>query len=150
MTQLTPHFSLEELIHSDTAAARGIDNSAPPALQANLQRLAELLERVRAVLGVPVHISSAYRSPALNRAVGGVANSVHMSGLAADITAPSFGNPLAVAQAIHAAGIPFDQLIHEYGRWVHIGLRDGAPRGQLLTYDNASPSPRVGLLPVRS
>lgn len=150
MTLLTPHFNVAELTRSDTAQARGIDNTAPPEVLANLQRLAELLERVRAVLGVPVHISSGYRSPALNRAVGGVANSVHMSGLAADITAPAFGTPLQVAQAIQAAGIEFDQLIHEYGRWVHIGLSEGTPRWQLLTYDNASKSPRVGLLPVRS
>lgn len=150
MTQLTPNFSLRELIHSDTADARGIDNMPPAPVLANLQRLAGLLERVRTVLGVPVHISSSYRSPDLNRAVGGVANSVHMFGLAADITAPAFGTPLQVAQAIQAAGIEFDQLIHEYGRWVHIGLRDGEPRGQLLTYDKASPGARVGLLPVRS
>lgn len=147
---LTPHFSLHELTHSDTAVARGIDNTPTAAVLANLQRLASVLERVRAVLGVPIHISSGYRSPDLNRAVGGVANSVHMFGLAADITAPAFGTPLQVAQAIQAAGIEFDQLIHEYGRWVHIGLRDGEQRGQLLTYDNASKSPRVGLLPVRS
>lgn len=151
MTQLTPNFSLRELIHSDTADARGIDNMPPVPVLANLQRLAGVLERVRAVLGVPIIISSGYRSPDLNRAVGGVANSVHMSGLAADITAPAFGTPLQVAQAIQAAaGIEFDQLIHEYGRWVHIGLSEGPARRQLLTYDNASKSPRVGLLPVRS
>jgi hypothetical protein len=69
----------------------------------------------------------------LNKAIGGAKASAHMEGLAADFTAPAFGTVLQVAKKIAAAGIDFDQLIYEYGTWVHIGLRTGTPRRELLS-----------------
>lgn len=128
---LSAHFTLAELTASQTATRRGIDNTPPAVVVANLRRVAELLERVRAAVGLPIRVSSGYRCSALNRAIGGAANSSHMSGLAADITAPGL-SPKQLATAIIAAGVEFDQLIYE-GAWVHIGLAAGAPRGQVLT-----------------
>lgn len=135
--QLTPHFTLEELTASDTAARRGLDNTPQPAIVENLHALAEVLEQVRAALDRPMLISSGYRSPKVNTAVGSKPTSMHIQGLAADFICPQFGTPLEVAEEIAAAGIRFDQLIHEFGRWVHIGIRlpDEPWRGQLLTID---------------
>lgn len=128
---LSKHFTLAELTESQTATRKGIDNAPAPDIVANLQRLAIMLEQVRALVGGPVMISSGYRSPALNKAVGGAAISAHVQGLAADISAPGWA-PKELAKAIQSAGLAFDQLIYE-GTWVHIGLSAGAPRHQVLT-----------------
>ena len=135
--QLSEHFSLEQLIQSETALERRIDNTPPPASVENLRRLAEGLEQVQALLESPLLISSGYRCPALNMAVGGSPGSQHVRGLAADFTCQDFGTPLAIAQAIGASDIEFDQCILEYGRWVHISF-SAAPRGRLLTIHDAS------------
>lgn len=133
--QLSPNFSLGELVYSETAEQSGIDNTPPAEIVENLKRLAAGLEAVRALLGAPLEISSGYRCPALNEAVGGSASSQHVLGLAADFACPAFGSPLEVAQAIQRSGMEFDQCILEYGRWVHLSFSD-APRGRLLTiYD---------------
>lgn len=131
---LTPHFTLEELVHSSEAVRRGLKNDPPPEVLPRLGRLAQLLERVRMVLGVPVVVSSGYRSPAVNRAVGGSSKSAHMEGRASDFIAPGFGTPQEVAKHIRDSGIAFDQLIYE-GTWVHIAIPpDGeTPRMQVLT-----------------
>lgn len=130
---LTPHFTLEEFTVSQTAARLGIDNTPPLWYRAHLQAVAEQLEAVRALLGVPVHISSGYRCFALNTAVGGAPKSAHLLGLAADFIAPQFGTPLQIARAIAGSPIRFDQLIYEYGTWVHLGLSEGPPRGETLS-----------------
>ncbi|KVE34452.1 D-Ala-D-Ala carboxypeptidase family metallohydrolase [Burkholderia sp. BDU5] len=135
MGNLTMHFTLEEMIASDTARRRGIDNTPSATVAANLRRTAETLERVRDLLGGrPVNVTSGYRAAALNRAVGGVPNSAHLTGLAADFTCPKFGSPLDICRAISASVIEFDQLIQE-GTWVHIGLAPAGakPRRQVLT-----------------
>ena len=93
------------------------------------------LDRVRALLGVPVLVSSGFRCQAVNEAIGGAKNSQHTLGQAVDFTAPSFGTPEQVARAIQASHIPFDQLIFEFGRWVHISFVKTNPRGQVLTID---------------
>lgn len=135
---LSPHFALDEFLVSQEAVRRGIDNSPDATVRANLVRLAGTLEQVRAALGdVPIVISSGYRCPALNKAIGGAANSAHILGLAVDFTAPSYGTVLATARAIKQSGIAFDQLIYEYGRWVHLGLSVGTPRQQLLSIFDA-------------
>lgn len=129
--QLSKNFSLAELVASQIATRKGIDNTPAPAIVANLTRLATLLEQVRAVVGAPIAISSGYRSPALNKALSGAANSAHVLGLAADISTAKLA-PKALALLIRQSGIIFDQLIYE-GTWVHIGLSVGAPRRQVLT-----------------
>ncbi|MDP1621191.1 MAG: D-Ala-D-Ala carboxypeptidase family metallohydrolase [Bacteroidales bacterium] len=134
--KLSEHFTQDELTFSQTAARKGIDNTPSPEILQNLKRLALELEEVRSLLGGNgIRISSGYRCNELNTQIGGSKTSAHMTGLAADFTVPAFGSVLEVAQAIAASNIQFDQLIHEYGTWVHIGLaaQGAAPRRQLLS-----------------
>lgn len=137
---LTIHFALAELTHSQTADRRGIDNTPTDEIVENLMSLAQTLERVRVLLGSrPIVISSGYRSPDLNRAVGGARNSAHLYGLAADFICPGYGTPLQICKAIAASGIDFDQLIQE-GTWVHLGLSQPGQksRRQVLTANFSS------------
>jgi putative chitinase len=120
-TRLSEHFTLEELCHSDTAKSLGIDNTPTPAHLANLKHLAERLEEVRALFGRPVTIESGYRNPEVNARVGGVADSDHAQGHAADIQVDGITD-LEVAKRIRDSGIKFDQLIREDGRTVHISF----------------------------
>jgi zinc D-Ala-D-Ala carboxypeptidase len=146
--QLSTHFSLEELVASQEAVRKGIDNTPTAAIIENLRRLCEGLERVRVALNSkPIHVSSGYRCPALNRAIGGAEKSAHMDGLAADILCPQFGSPLDVARAIAAAGLGTDQIIHEYGRWCHVAFAapTTAARGDLLTIASAAQGYQRGL-----
>ena len=132
MTNLSEHFTLEELTFSATAQRKQIDNKPPAEVLENMKRLAAGLEEVRAVLGnKPMRINSGYRSPKLNRAVGGARLSAHMAGYAADFVCPEFGSPLKIVKALAATGIQFDKLIQE-GTWVHISFAPEARR-QLLT-----------------
>jgi hypothetical protein len=127
-------FRLSEFLRSETAVRRGLDNTPPAPAMDNLRNiLAPGLQRVRDLLETPVQITSGYRSPEVNRAVGGSPASQHVLGLAADFVSPQFGNPRAIARFIaeNAAVIRFDQLIFE-GTWVHISFAP-APRGQVLT-----------------
>lgn len=131
--QLTPHFTLGELLRSDHATRHGIDN-LPGQLELHHLRTitAPGLQRVRTLLQRGVYVSSGYRNAAVNAGVGGSSTSQHMQGLAADFTVPDFGSPLDVCKAIQAAWstIMFDQLILE-GTWTHISFP--APRGEVLT-----------------
>lgn len=129
--RLTEHFTLEELIHSEIAMRRGLDNTPPADVAENLKSLAHGLEQVRGLLGCAMVISSGYRSAELNAAVGSSLTSAHRTGFAADFVAPAFGSPKDVAKAIRDSGIKFDQLIQE-GAWVHISF-DPRMRRDLLT-----------------
>lgn len=148
----SPKFTLAQLTHSDTAEKHGIDNQPTPGHLPNLKRLALLLESIQTLLRHPITITSAYRNPEVNRLVGGVPASKHALGLAADLICPAFGSPLDVARAIAASGIRFDQVIHEYGRWVHVGLAvEGvSPRGQLLTICSKETGYLDGLQPCNT
>ena len=116
---MTPHFTLAELTVTDH---RTLDNTPDAAALANLQRLAEFLERVREVLGgKPVMVNSAYRSKAVNDAVGSSDRSQHRLGLAADFRVPGM-SPQEVVGAIVDSGIPYDQVIKEYDSWTHISI----------------------------
>jgi len=131
---LSPHFTLEEFIASQTATRDHIDNTPNPGIVANLKLTAQLLEQIRTLLNKPVIVSSGYRSPELNKAVNGAANSAHLFGLAVDFICPQFGTPIAICHRIEASPLSFDQLIFEH-TWVHLGLaKDGdVSRRQLLT-----------------
>ena len=128
---LSEHFTLEELTFSQTATRKGINNEPSEAVKANLAVLAKGLERVRAILLSPLHISSGYRSVELNRAIGGTAKSAHIDGYAADFTAPAFGSPEAIVRQLKRTGIQCDQCIFE-GTWCHISFAP-AMRNQFLT-----------------
>jgi putative chitinase len=130
---MTPHFTLDELTHTDH---RKLDNTPDAQELANLQRLAEFLETVKTALGgKPVMINSAFRSKAVNDAVGSRDTSQHRQGLAADFKVPGMV-PDAVVRAIIAANLPFDQIIREFDAWTHISIAD-RPRGQRLIIDRA-------------
>lgn len=133
---LSPNFTLAELTFSQTATRRGLLNEPGPIELANLYRLANCLEEVRALLGgVAILPSSGFRSPLINRLVKGSRNSAHMLGLACDFTAPRYGTPLQVCRKLAAEGPWFmDQLIFE-GTWVHLGLSPAsvASRREVLT-----------------
>jgi zinc D-Ala-D-Ala carboxypeptidase len=133
--KLSEHFELSELLHSQTAIRKGIDNTPTSAIVAELQRLAvTILEPLREHVGRPVVISSGYRSPALNRAVGGSPNSAHMRGRAADLTVPGM-KVREVCLAIVELRLPFDQVIMEGGAWCHVAIGDMRlePRREQLT-----------------
>jgi hypothetical protein len=117
---LSPHFTLDEMIFSQTASRLDIDNTPNREALNNLHDLAAILEEVRVVVGVPLIISSGYRCPRLNVAVGGSANSAHIKGMAADFTAYPY-KPMAVCLLIEASKIVFDQLILEHD-WVHLAI----------------------------
>jgi zinc D-Ala-D-Ala carboxypeptidase len=147
-SQLSANFSLAQLTHSDTALKHGIANTVEPAHLINLRRLAAALEQVQRLLQHPLTINSAYRNREVNRLVGGVPASRHALGLAVDFVCPAFGTPLEVARAIAASPLGFDQLIHEYGRWVHLGLavEGETERRQLLTIRTAAEGYLDGLV----
>lgn len=133
MQQLSPHFSLDELTHSQSAVRACIDNTpTDPVVLSNLMLTAKLLEEVRQHLGGhPLLISSGYRCLKLNVLIGSVHTSQHTQGLAVDFTSPAFGSPKQICQHLIDAGLQFDQLICE-GTWVH--LSHAAP-GILLRHE---------------
>jgi putative chitinase len=130
---LTAHFTLDELTHTDH---RNLDNTPNENELANLQRLAEFLETIKTVLGgKPIMVNSAFRSKAVNDAVGSKDTSQHRIGCAADIRVPGM-TPDAVVKAIINAGIGYDQVIREFDRWTHISIpATGTPRKQALIID---------------
>ncbi len=128
---LSPHFTLDELTHTDH---REIDNSPTQDEINNLQQLANFLEEVKTVLGgKPIMISSGFRCKALNDAVGSKDSSQHRTGFAADFRVPGM-TPDEVVRAVIASGIGYDQIIREFDRWTHISVADN-PRKQALIID---------------
>jgi hypothetical protein len=122
------YFSLEEFTISQTAARKGIDNTPTPEVEANLRALVEhILDPLRHSLEIPIVISSGYRSPQVNRAVGGANNSQHTKGEAADIIVP--GRTVeGIIERIKHLDLPFDQLINEFGEWTHVSYRPDGRR----------------------
>lgn len=134
LVYLSKHFQLSEFTHSDTAEKRNIDNTPTPDEVGNLLRLCDhILEPLRAKLDKPIHITSGYRCPKLNKAVGGVANSAHVQGLAADIQVKGMSVE-ELFNTIASSELPYDQVIQEFGRWVHVAIADYGqiPRRQAL------------------
>jgi len=163
MTQLTPHFTLEELTRSDTAARLGIDNDAPLEVTKAIKRTALGLEMVRARLNHnAISISSGYRCEALEKVLCEkaykawcakhgkpvttqswaeyFARKSHSKGEAVDFTCPTAGTPEQLVRILAGSAVDFDQLIAEYtdnpsGGWVHISFSNN-PRRQVLRIDN--------------
>ena len=122
--QLTTHFTLSEFIRSETAQAKGIDNT--PSLEAvsNLQYLCQqVLEPLRVWIGKPVVINSGYRCAKLNQLVGGVSNSQHQTGQAVDIRLSDKATGQLYAEYI-LEHCRFDQLLFEHSSkgtyWLHV------------------------------
>jgi len=138
--QLSQNFTLDELTHTDH---RELDNTPNDIEINNLKRLAEFLEQVKTVLGgKPVMVNSAFRSKAVNDAVGSKDSSQHRVGCAADIRIPGM-TPDEVVKAIIASDIGYDQVIREFasptgGGWTHVSVPTepmGKPRKQALIID---------------
>lgn len=133
--KLSKHFSLSEFLRSQTASRLGIDMTPGKYELDNLATLCiNYLEPLREELGNPIiHISSGFRPLKLNNRIGGSATSAHLIGCAADIVVTGI-KPLKVARVLKDSGILYDQNIHEFGAWVHIGFSvDSKPRLQDLT-----------------
>ena len=132
---MTEHFTLEELTHTDHRELVNIPNEAELA---NIQRLAEFLERVKTLLGgKPIMVNSAFRSKAVNDAVGSKDTSQHRVGCAADIRVPGM-TPDQVVRAVIGSDLGYDQVIREFDRWTHISIPNsagGQPRKQALIID---------------
>jgi hypothetical protein len=132
-TRVSPHFSFAELTTTEHRDFLDLQADPPWQVRANLVRLAyDLLEPARALVG-PLRVTSGYRAPALNVAIGGSKTSAHMQGLAADIVPVEMDLRDAYVRIVES-GIAFDQAILEFGRWLHLGaaLHGHEPRGQRL------------------
>lgn len=129
------YFTLEEFEVSVWAARRGLSFSVPVMLRGNVAQLVErVLDPLRRDLGRPVVVLSGYRPPWLNKAVGGSPRSEHMQARAADIVVP--GVPaLEVCRRVVSLGLPFNQVIHEFGRWCHVSVppAEAVARGDAKT-----------------
>ena len=138
---LSEHFTLEELTHTDH---RQFDNTPNATEMANLVRLAAFLEEVKSVLGnKPVMVNSAFRCKAVNDAVGSKDSSQHCVGTACDFRVPNM-TPDEVVKAVIASGIGYDQIIREFDRWTHISIPSVAgdnPRKQALIIDKQGTRP---------
>lgn len=131
---MAKYFTLAELIRSDTAKKKGIDNTPSFEIVDHLSELVEkILDPLRTAYGMPIRVSSGYRSPELNRAVGGAPTSVHQIGYAADLQVGGSFNRFRdfVVDWFKKTGTPYDQILLESdrrtgARWIHIGLYNNA------------------------
>lgn len=132
------YFTINELTRSATASGQGIDNTPTPEIRAKLETLITgCLDPIRRIYGKPIIVTSGYRSPELNAAVGGVANSQHTKGEAADLVPASGGSLAGIFRAAVQFG-NYDQLIIEQkgnSKWVHVSYT-GTPRRRILAYKN--------------
>ena len=140
---MSKYFDLSEFIASDTAKRMNIDNTPSFEVVESLSELADVLDGLRAAWGSAIEVTSGYRCPALNKAVGGVQNSAHLRGVAADLV-PANGRmedfKHFVVSWVASSGTKFDQLIMESAKgaqWVHFGLWSDKwqQRGQILNID---------------
>lgn len=123
--KLSAHFTLDEFTASETAERRRLDNSLPPELLMTAQNTAEMMEKIRIALGDnPITVTSGYRSPEVNRAIGSGDSSDHIKAMAVDFKCPAYGTPKAVA--LHLAdkidSLGIGQIIYEH-TWVHVSTR---------------------------
>ena len=134
---LSKNFSLEELIKSDMAIRRGMPNNPGNKELENLKALVEnVLQPLRDLVGLPIVINSGYRSPAVNTLIGGSATSQHMKGEAADIIVPTLD--LKTVYLAIMNNFVYDQLIFEFGSWVHVSFNRKKNRKQNLVAEKES------------
>lgn len=132
--RLTENFELHEFVVSEEATRRGIDNTPPPEVIEKLRYTAACLQGIRTVLGKPIVILSGYRSPKLNRAVGGARTSQHQYGEAVDWICPGWGRPTDIVRFLRSINLRYDQLIDEFppNGWVHTSFRRDRARMEAL------------------
>ena len=129
------YFTIAEMAKSDTADCRGIDNRIPKDLLPNVENLiTKVLDPLRAWYGRPVYVNSGYRCPELNRAVGGVGTSYHLTGCAADIDVYSRTENQKLFEYIKEH-LPYTELGWEGGgAWVHVALVPGREEERQVFY----------------
>lgn len=134
---ISKNFSLEEMCLSETAVRRDIDNTPTLEIIENLRKLCDMiLEPLREQLGKGILITSGYRSPFLNQAIGGAKTSQHCDGKAADIHVNGM-NIEQLYQFIKHSNLPYSQVIQEFNKWVHISY-DGSSRHESLRATKSS------------
>ena len=117
------YFSFQEFERSDTAYRHGIDNTAPESARRNIAALVDkVLDPLREAWGRPITVTSGYRCPELNRRVGGVSTSMHITGCAADISTGNAVDNRRLYQLVQDLNLPYFELIgKKYDfRWLHI------------------------------
>ena len=134
--KLTEHFTLSEFVRSDTATSKHIDNTPTTEVIENLRALCrDVLEPARLAFGAPIYITSGYRCPALNKAVGGKPTSQHLRGEAADLQVRGVDNLRKLYRLIKDHGV-FDQLLFESNkagvRWIHVSYKQCGNRRQAI------------------
>lgn len=128
------YFTISELTKSTEATRRGLDNTPPPQVKANLNALIKnLLDPIREKWELPIYVNSGFRSPVLNSAIGGAKSSQHIYGEAADITAGNPAKNKELFDMILSSGLTFDQLIDEKNyTWLHVSYKSSGNRNQVL------------------
>ena len=133
--RLSKNFSRAEIEHSNTAKRLGISNEMSEKHLENMQRLIDnLIQPMRDAIG-PIRISSGYRSPKLNKAIGGASRSQHSKGEALDLQFWEKGkmNNRVIYEWVLESGVEFDQMINEFDfSWIHISLKSRENRNQVL------------------
>lgn len=128
------NFKISELIYSETAICKNINNMPDiNSLDCLLDLIFYCLQPIRNKLNVPIIITSGYRCKEVNNLVGGVSNSQHTKGQAADFIVKKY-TPIELVKIISKMDIEFDQLINEYNRWVHISFNKNNNRREILKY----------------
>ena len=133
--KLTEHFTLSEFVRSETATNKHIDNTPTPDVIENLRALCRnVLEPARVSFGSPIYITSGYRCPELNKAVGGKPTSQHLRGEAADLQVCGVENLRKLYRMIKEHGV-FDQLLFESNgatKWIHVSYKSNGNRRQAI------------------
>lgn len=133
MTRLSKYFTIQEMSASELAVRKNINNDPDQESLENLKSLClDVLDPVRELLRAPIHINSGYRNKDVNKAIGGASTSQHVKGQAADIVPQSIDLKWAYEQIMNSS-IEFDQLIFEFGQWIHISyVKGGKNRRECL------------------
>lgn len=136
---VSQYFTYAEVVRSQTADRLGLDNVPSANVFETCLRTASKMDAVRRLLGVPITVTSWYRSPDLNHAIGSSPTSQHIRGEAVDFVAPRYGTPAQIVHRLMEIGAQYDQLILEFadrpsGGWVHVSWTD-KPRMQVLAID---------------
>lgn len=136
---ISRYFSWDEAVRSDVATRKGLDNTPSEEVKATIMETALAADRLRDLLGHPIHVNSWYRSPKVNAAIGGAKLSAHMEGSAIDLTCPLFGPPAKIIEELRKSEIPFRKAIVEFpnsptGGWAHVDF-GGEQRIVLVTHD---------------